>query len=345
MKVAVIGGGLFGCTAAVYAARAGHEVHLYEVKPKLMQGATSCCYYRLHRGYHYPRSDETALESLEAEHSFREEYGECVIDGGQQFYAIPGIAQVTPDEFAEFMQRIGIPFERHRDHLFRVEEPRLDAFMLSVLVHRRVEAAGVHVHLNSDITNSPPEFDCVVVATYAGLNRVMDAFGLPQTDYKFQVVEKPIVRISKELENTSIVVMDVCCIDPHQYTDCHALGHVSKTIHAENGGYEVAIPEEIRPYIELGVIRYWVGFEHSKVFDVLCSIAAYVPAVRNAEYIGSQYTVRAVLAHQEETDARPTLVERYGNVIKVFSGKLGTAVVAAQEVVGHLQQIRGLEAA
>ena len=54
MRIAVIGGGLFGSTAAIYAARAGHDVHLFEAKPSLMLGATAGTYARLHRGYHYP---------------------------------------------------------------------------------------------------------------------------------------------------------------------------------------------------------------------------------------------------------------------------------------------------
>ena len=73
MKIAVVGGGLFGCTAAIYAARAGHEVHLLEAKRDLMRGATAGTFARGHRGYHYPRSPETGRESRRAEKSFRAE--------------------------------------------------------------------------------------------------------------------------------------------------------------------------------------------------------------------------------------------------------------------------------
>ena len=52
MRIAVIGGGLFGSTAAIHLARAGHEVSLYDAKADLMCGATAATYARLHRGYH-----------------------------------------------------------------------------------------------------------------------------------------------------------------------------------------------------------------------------------------------------------------------------------------------------
>lgn len=347
MKVAVVGGGLFGCTAAVYAARAGHEVHLFEAKPKLMQGATSACYYRLHRGYHYPRSDATGLESLAAEASFREEYGESVIEGGAQFYAIPDGAKVSGPEFVRFMNRMGLPHRQcsHRlieaPWVFSVAEPRIDPFMLAVLAMRRVREAGVAVHLNTAVEDALPLFDRVVVAAYAGLNGVMRAMRLPPEEYKFQVVEKPIVRLSTEFANTSILVMDECCIDPHQFTDYHALGHVSDTIHAENVGFEAKVPTHVRSLIESGTIRHHSGFACSHVRETLMSIAEYVPAVRGAVYMGSQYAVRAVLPHQEETDARPTLVRQLNDrVIQIFSGKLGTAVTAARQAVDMMDECR-----
>jgi hypothetical protein len=350
MRVAVVGGGLFGCTAAAFAARAGHEVHLLEARGRLMGGATSACYYRLHRGYHYPRSPETGLESLAAEASFREEYGECVVDGGRQFYAIPPDAKVTPVEFLKFMHRMRLPFDAADDcglvegcKVYRVGEPRIDAMMLAVLARRHAMEAGVHVHLGSEVTDALTGFDQVIVAAYAGTNRALKALGLPPTEYKFQVVEKPIARLGPDFVGASVVVMDVCCVDPHQATDAHALGHVSETIHAENVGTEPEIPEHIRPHLECGVIRHWEAPSHvtevSRIQGVVESIGAYIPAARSVEYTGSMYSVRAVLAGQEATDARPSLVTRLDDrVIRIFSGKLGTAVEAAKRTVAMLEQ-------
>lgn len=349
MKVAVCGGGLFGATAAAFAARAGHDVHLFEAKPRLIGGATSACYYRLHRGYHYPRSPETGLESLAAEASFRAEYGECVIDGGRQFYAIPDEAKVTPVGFMKFMHRLRLPFEVVRNSdlvknawVCRVQEPRIDAMWLAVLARRHVEEAGVTVHLDTEVTDDLAAYDQVIVAAYAGTNRVLAALGLPPTEYKFQVVEKPIARLGPEFASTSVVVMDSCCVDPHQATDGHALGHVSETIHAENVGTAPFIPEYVRPFIERGIIRNWEDPEHisevSRIQRVVDSIADYIP-VRSVEYRGSMYSVRAVLAGQEATDARPSLVTRPNDrVIRIFSGKLGTAVEAAKQAVAEVHK-------
>src|SRR3990167_4015800 len=110
-RIAVVCGGLFGSTAAIHAARAGHEVHLFEARPDLMLGATAGTYSRLHRGAHYPRDPATGRESRRAEKSFRAEYGACVIDGGRQLYVVPEQgSHVTVDEFRDFLDNEGLSF-------------------------------------------------------------------------------------------------------------------------------------------------------------------------------------------------------------------------------------------
>jgi len=347
VRVAVLGGGLFGCTAAAHAARLGHEVHLFEAKPKLMQGATSCCYYRLHRGYHYPRSPETGRESLEAEASFRAEYGKAVIDGGQQYYAVPDGAKVSGLQFQGFMEGLGLRHRRIDRHplvkaewVFEVEEPRVDAALLAIMAGEAVEQTGVHVHVGRPV-GKLDGFDRIIVAAYAGTNQILRRLGLPMAQYKFQVVEKPIVALPAAFANTSIVVMDQCCVDPHQYTDCHVLGHVSATFHHENVGPEPLVPFHLLPYVERGVVREREGYEVSRIHEVIRAMGDVIPAVRGCEYMGSMYAVRALLDGQEATDARPTLVRRLSEqVAQIFSGKLGTAVVAAQQAMAMLEQQR-----
>ena len=79
MKIAVVGAGIFGVTAAWKLASLGHNVDLYEREKEILQAASGINQYRLHMGYHYPRSDETAMDSKIGAQVFQEEYGECII--------------------------------------------------------------------------------------------------------------------------------------------------------------------------------------------------------------------------------------------------------------------------
>ena len=42
--------------------------------------------YRIHRGYHYPRSLETVLTCIEGEKQFSTTYPEAVIDNASNYY-------------------------------------------------------------------------------------------------------------------------------------------------------------------------------------------------------------------------------------------------------------------
>lgn len=344
MKIAVIGGGLFGSTAAIHLARAGHEVSLYDAKADLMCGATAATYSRLHRGYHYPRSPETGRESREAENAFRAEYGDCVIDGGKQAYIVAGGGHVTPEQYRAFLEGEDLEFFQERNR-FDVVEPRVNLATLVSCVRRKVVEAGVTARLSHRLNRLGAQhlrdrFDRIVVATYARSNDVLAKLGCAPTEYKFQIVEKPIVRLFDKFQGKSIVVVDgpFGCIDPLDDSHFHVLGHVTKTIHAENVGYGAHVPDEYANLVDRMLDRIPPCTRFREVAD---DLDRHIPGVGKARHCLSQFTVRAVLAGVEKTDARPTLVERMdGQVIKVFSGKLGTAVTAAREVVEMAEKPR-----
>lgn len=346
MRVAVIGAGLFGCTAALHLDRAGAEVHLFEKSGVLLNGATSRCYYRLHRGYHYPRSLETAKESLQSEASFRAEYGPAVIDGGVQIYAVANEgSRVSGEVFEHFLRYLRLPFVRvpkhelirNCDDIFAVEEPRLDFNELAGLVTAKLAASGVELHAKELTPSRAAEFDFIVVAAYANTGGVLAKFGIEPPEYKFQVVERPAVLLPAGFDGSSIVVVDgpFCCVDPLGSTALHIVGHVVETVHATNVGTSAQVPTELRQYVNT-INELPKGL--SRFGRVIADGSKFVPGLAKAEHVTSTLTIRAVMPNVEATDARPTLVDRVSDkIIRVFSGKLGTAVTAAREVVRMLE--------
>ncbi len=88
LKIAVVGGGIFGVTTAVKLAQEGYKVDLFEKENDILKAASGINQFRLHRGYHYPRSMETIRDCIRAEASFLEEYGQAVISSDQHNYCI-----------------------------------------------------------------------------------------------------------------------------------------------------------------------------------------------------------------------------------------------------------------
>lgn len=342
VKVAVAGGGLFGATAAIHLARAGHDVHLYEPND-VMGAASSVNQGRLHAGHHYPRSPETVAECQASLTSFRAEYGDAIIDGGEHYYAIAKEgSKVSGLEYVAFCMRHGLNFmdaspsvlnSEAIDVALSVDESRLDLHRLCGIVRRRLDEVGVTVHLEPATRALRDKYDRVIIAAYAATNDVAADLGAPVEPFQFEVIEKPIVRMPYSFHDVGIVIMDgeFCCLDPYGRTDLHVMGHVRHAIHAANVGLRAEVPRHLQDYLNCGLV---VEPGHSRFHDFIEVGRQFIPALAEAVHVGSMWTVRAVLPNRDADDARPTLVREISEgVIRIFSGKLGCCVTAAREVV------------
>jgi len=349
MKIAVVGAGIFGVTSAVKLANAGNSVDLYESNSDILCAASGINQYRLHRGYHYPRSKSTALSSKYSEDSFRQEYGEAVVDGNEHYYIIAREgSKVTGEQFLNFCKECDLEHEqaslddhadpKQVDLAIKGVESLMDPIKLKILAQKKLADAQVNIILNSTfMPERIDSYDIVVNCTYANANFVLEKYPEAQKDYQFEVCEKPILKLPPQYKGKSIVVMDgpFFCIDPYSDTDLHVMGNVVHAIHATNIGPFPIIPEEIKPLLNKGIIKN-PPVTNIKFF--LEVARKFMPGLKGAEYVGSMYTVRTVLPNVDKTDERPTLVERVGDkIINVFSGKIGNCVDAANEVLRLVQ--------
>jgi hypothetical protein len=343
MRVCVAGGGLFGCTAAIHLARAGHDVHLYE--PNEVMGAASAVNQaRLHGGAHYPRSGETVRECQAALASFRAEYGEAILDTGRHYYAIAKEgSKVSGLDYVAFCMRHRLSFASAFDCnliatdavdvVLSVEESRIDLDDLRAIVERKLAKEGVTVHFEPATQSLREKFDWIVIAAYASTNDVASELGARVEPFQFEVVEKPLVRMPSKFRNAGIVIMDgeFCCIDPYGQSGLHVMGHVKHAIHHANVGLNATIPRHLQDYLNCGLV---VAPEHTRFQDFIEAGMKFIPGLMDAEHVGSFFTTRAVLPNRDADDARPTITSQIGtNIVRIFSGKLGTAVTAAREVV------------
>ncbi|MBI2086872.1 MAG: FAD-binding oxidoreductase [Candidatus Zambryskibacteria bacterium] len=345
MKIAVVGAGIFGVTTAVKLAQAGYKVNLYEKNSDILSAASGINQYRLHRGYHYPRSKSTALSSKYAEDSFRGEYGEAVIKDNEHYYAVAKEdSKITGEEFLNFCKECELEHQEveldehlnpeHISLIIKGVESLIDPLKLRELSYKKIKESGVNLLLNKlFLPKHIDEYDWVVNCTYANSNFILEKYPEAQRDYQFEVCEKPLLSLPEKYRNKSIVVLDgpFFCIDPYSDTGLHVMGNVVHAIHATNIGPFPIVPEEIKLLLNKGVIKN-PSVTNIKYF--LKVAQKFMPDFKNAEHFGSMYTVRTVLPNVEKTDERPTLVSKAGDkVVNVFSGKIGNCVEAAHEVV------------
>ena len=79
IRIAVIGAGIFGLTTAIKLSENGYQVTVLEKENDIMQCASGINQYRIHRGYHYPRSLYTSQTCKESSDSFVASFPEAVI--------------------------------------------------------------------------------------------------------------------------------------------------------------------------------------------------------------------------------------------------------------------------
>jgi glycine/D-amino acid oxidase-like deaminating enzyme len=167
----VIGGGVFGCFAAVVLAELGHSVVIIEQESELMKRASFNNQARLHTGLHYPRSLLTAQESLTGYHKFRKRYGEAVSDF-TQIYAISRQNSTTqaPD-FGSFINRLGVSVEEvdvdkwfnsgSISQAFRVDEPTFDSAILrEMLLEEIANYQDISLVFNNAVVGGGPQRIC-----------------------------------------------------------------------------------------------------------------------------------------------------------------------------------------
>ncbi|MEH1128488.1 NAD(P)/FAD-dependent oxidoreductase, partial [Micromonospora sp. CPCC 206061] len=334
--VTVVGGGLFGVTAACALARAGCQVTLVERASGLLRGASGVNQYRLHRGFHYPRSPETVAACLAAEESFRRTFHDAVIDDHAHYYAVARAgSRLSAADYLAALSRMGLTWRIERPPVvraetvaccIRVDEAAVDLTRLRRTCARLLCEAGVQVRTGTVFRwcDLPPG-ETVVLATYAANNQLLRAAGLPATPYRYQLAELLSVKLPPTYDGISCLVMDgdFPSLDPCGRTGHHVVGHVTEMHHVEETRMVCTFEAEAaRRRSSAATWRRW-----------LATGTEFYAGLDGARLLGSQLVVRTTLAGVSATDARPTLVKQHDErVFTVFSGKLTTCTTAAQTV-------------
>ncbi len=351
-KVLVVGGGIFGTTSAIALSTNGFNVTLHEELDDIMKCASNINQYRLHRGYHYPRSKETAHECLNGIKMFKRKYEDSVVNGNvNHYYSISSEnSLITSEEYIKFLDDMKLDYNIHDstkgvDLTVGVDEELFDSNKLKQQVKEKLFSSGVDVVLNKKTTQSDFLDRIVILSTYANINELVNY----KTEYQYEVVEKPVVRLPKHYKDKSVVVMDgpFMCFDPYG-DELHVLGNVVHAIHETNIGHEPIVSEELKKYLNNGIIKNPTITNIDKFIE---TGKRFFDDFDELEHIGSMYTIRTVLANKDDTDERPTIISGETwpgettkwvssdnpSVYSLFSGKIGTCVSTADSLVRSLK--------
>jgi hypothetical protein len=347
-KIAVVGGGVFGCVTAWNLAKEGFSVSLFEMKEDIFMSASSINQYRLHQGYHYPRCTKTAKSSINGKKSFSKAFMPSISNEKiKNYYSISKRdSQTSAFQYKNFMDSLGLNYNETNLKILRsdsvsltveVDEQIFDHTILKQMNYDYLKKYNVEINLGVSVNISDlSKYDYIINCTYANSNFLLEKPS--QREYQFELCEKPIVKLPKEYRNTSVVVLDgpFMCIDPLLGTNYHIMGHVVHAIHSSNTGYFPTSNNKFKKYLNNGVINKPKITNFNKY---ITSASEFFYGLEKSEHIGSMYTHRTVLPNKDSSDSRPTLVTRESErVFSIFSGKIGTCVDAAEVLIDQLKR-------
>jgi FAD dependent oxidoreductase len=354
--VVIIGGGIFGLTAAIVLGEKGFKVTVLEKGNDLMQEASMVNQNRIHYGYHYPRSRATCEESLAGLASFRAFYGRTINTSFKKYYAIAkNNSHINVKQFVDFAASLNLPLNEawpedgilNKDLLeacWLTPEPIFDYDVLKQIVLYRLAACkNIQVLRNAkpvsiketssskEITvANHPKINCDVIinATYSGLSDLLSAFGREPINAKYQLCVMPILEMQNPPSPFGVTIMDgpFCSLMPKGFQKgAFILYHVVHSVIQQHVGKKKIDWEPINGIVEM---------------DIMEKSTPYYPIIKNMKLIGSWITTRIVLPQQEIDDARPTLLMNNGNnIYSIFSGKLTTCVDAANQITDLVSKL------
>jgi len=115
----IIGAGIFGLYAANFLSSKGARVAILEKEDNILNRASKINQARIHRGYHYPRSFETAQKVSNYYNRFCTDFDFAILKPFKQYYSISKKnSKVTDREYASFCQKLNIPLKEIDSSIF-----------------------------------------------------------------------------------------------------------------------------------------------------------------------------------------------------------------------------------
>lgn len=336
----IVGGGFYGCCLALFLRSVTPRVLVLEAESGLLERASRVNQARIHTGFHYPRSFNTALRSRLLQETFVRDFAHAVVDDFDMLYAIASRrSKVTASRFARMFRAADAPFAPASPPLRALFRPELIeavfacrefAFDWTALrdgLVARLGANGIAPQTGETVETIEQQEDCVVVGTrsgreltaatlfnvtYANINHLVMRNGLAPLALKHELAELALVDPPPELAHRAVTVMDGPFFSsmPYPAERLYSFTHVRYTPHYS----WVDRAPSVSPYAEAERLPKESRWRH-----MIQDAKRYMPCLEGARYERSLFEVKTVLVKNERDDGRPILLHRHRDAPRVIS--------------------------
>ena len=362
--VVIVGGGIFGCYAAMWLAKQGKRVALIEKEKALFTKASIVNQARLHGGYHYPRSVATAVMSDENKQRFTDEHREFINFSFEKYYAIDRYGSFTDArQFERFCDFIDIKCEKvenhplfnftHLDALYLTEEYSFDPILIAnhyrsgVLSFDNIQVFTSHQIQNADKSgkdwvirltdletglSKKMEAPAVINATYCASNAINRLFGFGSIPLMHEISEMVFIH-SPQFKDKGLTVMDgpFASMMPYGKSGLLSLSSVAYTHHKVSyddlPSFECQQQNlNCRPEFTSNC-NDCAAKPVSAKNKMMAQIRQYLSEQVELNYFSSFYTIKSKLKANAIDDGRPTEIAVLGkspDFYCLFAGKINS---------------------
>ena len=346
IKIAVIGGGFFGSSIAIELKEkfGNYNIDLFEKKDDLLKGTSGKNQFRLHKGYHYPRSKDTYLECKISNGSFINNFKDCFLNSNN-FYSISKYkSKINFNQYLEYLNRVNLRHKIIKKHklineemsqgIISVNEKIIDISKARNVLKNKISSLGINTYLNHNVNLNKKfisNYDLVILSTYDNNNYLKKKINIDTEKYYYQLVEKIIIKSPSIFKRFSCVILDgdFMSLDPYnEKMNYHICGHVKKSvIKSSNTNNIFKITKNDQKKLE----EYLIDLKNNSLFgNFKKDFNKYFNHFDTSQYHKSFFVVRCT--KKNRNDERVTSIDINGKIISVHSGKWINCIETAKNI-------------
>lgn len=346
MNVAIVGAGFYGCSIALELSKDFPEIEidLYDKNKDIFHGAASNNQHRLHKGFHYPRSNETIDQILSTYTAFKDKYADFILPTKENYYLIEKTSKVRLEDYVNKYKEYGLPF-REVDN-FEIEpfvntelieggisndEEVLDLKKAYEYFKQRLSnQKNIKMKLNTNVKEirdsriDEKKYDYIINCTYDNPN-----LGIYSDDKRFSLkYEICIIPIVENFfkEDVCITIMDGPFVSAYQ----NGLGDLTLSSVLHTPYFKTQLHSEFYSKLKKDyAYKDIVLKQHTK--SLLNHCYKYFKNMKDVE-LKNLYLSAKVKLRDDVDDLRTTSFTVDGNVISLLCGKI-SYIPQAYEIV------------
>lgn len=357
----ILGAGIYGLYAAsLLSEKKDATILIVERDTEAFQRATFINQARVHNGYHYPRSLSTALKSAAYFERFNKEFDFAINTSFKKIYALAkNFSYTDAEQFEKFCRNAHVPCKEvpttdffntntiekaYETEEFSFDAQKIKSFFLNKLARcDNVSISYKNYPISAQKNDSTytlllndqraVEGRCIINATYASINQVLDIFDFEKFKIKYEICEIIICDVSTNLQNIGLTVMDgpFFSVMPFGLTGAHSLTAVEFTPHLDSQSDLPTFPCQQENTTctpkSLENCSLCSARPHTAWIYMSQLSKKFLNENIDIRYKESHFAIKPILKASELDDSRPTVIRKFSEdptFISVLSGKINT---------------------